>query len=89
MSKHKWSPLLIRARLAERGYTLTELARSNGLHPRACIMGIRGRHVAAARVISKALNVPLVEIWPDMYRADGSRIDRRSTPRTDLLQRAA
>lgn len=68
----RWSPEVIKAAIAMRGMTLRALALRHGLSESACRQSIsRGNSPAADRVISKFLNVPLYELWPDRYDADG------------------
>ncbi len=63
----KWDRHSIRAELARRGFTLTGLARDNGLYESACRQALDGRSQAGAQVIAKALGLTVKELWPDRY----------------------
>lgn len=63
----KWDRHSIRAELARRGFTLTGLARDNGLYESACRQALDGRSQAGAQVIAKALKTTVEELWPDRY----------------------
>ena len=62
-----WDRHSIRAELNRRGYTLTGLARANGLYESACRQALDGRSQAGAQVIAKALGCTVQELWPDRY----------------------
>lgn len=70
----KWHPELIKAQIRMRGQTLTALAIKNGLHESACRAALKRSQPEAERVISHYLNVPLHDLWPDRYDANGDRI---------------
>jgi len=63
----KWDRHSIRAELNRRGFTLTGLARDNGLYESACRQALDGRCLSGAQVIAKALGVTVQELWPDRY----------------------
>lgn len=68
----RWSPEVIKAAISMRGMTLRALALRHGLSESACRQAIsRGNSPAADRVISKFLNVPLFDLWPERYDEDG------------------
>lgn len=74
----KWDAPGILAAIKRRGETLTGLALANGLPPSSCRVALSRPFPAADKVISDFLGVALHELWPMRYRADGSRIDRRT-----------
>jgi Ner family transcriptional regulator len=66
------------AEIKRRGSNLTQLAIDAGLQASACRTALVRAFPAADQVIADYLDVPLHELWPDRYREDGSRIDRRT-----------
>ena len=73
-----WDAPGILAAIKRKGTNLTALATDHGLKPSACRTSLTRAFPAADKVISDFLEVPLSELWPARYRADGSRIDRRT-----------
>lgn len=68
-----WHPADIRAELAKRGKTLTGLALESGLDSSACRAALIRSLPNAEMAISRFLGVPLHELWPDRWDADGRR----------------
>lgn len=62
-----WSAARIKFELAERGHSLTSLAKANGYHPTAGSRVLRTPWPAMEEVISVAVDAPAREIWPDRY----------------------
>ena len=60
-----------------RGVSLKELAAQNGLQAAAISFALTNPHRPAERAIAKFLGVPLHELWPDRWTADGQRIRPR------------
>jgi Ner family transcriptional regulator len=72
----KWDTHEIKAELARRGYTLTQLARDNGLPENACRRALSSSCLPGALVIAKTLEVSVQDLWPGRY------IRRRNHPAT-------
>lgn len=90
MAKRKgWHPADIKAAVAKRGVTLAELARRHGLHEAACAHALYQRHCQAEKVIAGFLGVPLHQIWPSRWYADGRRIDGRVLAKTSALPKGS
>lgn len=68
-----WHPADIRAEVTKRGKTLTGLALENGLHSSACRAALIRSLPNAELAISRLLDVPLHELWPDRWDAEGRR----------------
>lgn len=62
-----WSAARIKYELAERGHTLTSLAKANGYHHTAGSRVLRTPWPAMEAVIADAIGVSAMEIWPDRY----------------------
>jgi Ner family transcriptional regulator len=62
-----WSTARIKYELAERGHTLTSLAKANGYHHTAGSRVLRTAWPAMEAVIAGAIGVSAMEIWPDRY----------------------
>lgn len=73
----EWDGPGILAAVKRKGKTLTALALEAGLHASACRTSIVRPYPKGDRVIASFLGQPLHDLWPDRYRADGTRIDRR------------
>ncbi|GAB4182022.1 MAG: hypothetical protein OHK0024_21220 [Thalassobaculales bacterium] len=68
-----WHPEQIKAAVRMRGVTLTALAVSRGLPPSACREALVRPRPAGERAIAAFLGVPLHELWPGRWHADGRR----------------
>ena len=61
--------------------TLTALALANGLSESACRKALVTKYAKAEIVISRFIDIPLHEIWPDRWTPEGLRIRRpRNAP---------
>ena len=72
-----WHPELIKAQVRMRGTTLTQLAVDKGMHRTALIKACHKPLSRAEKIISDFLQVPLHELWPSRWTADGHRIRPR------------
>lgn len=77
MPRTGWHPADITAAVRKKGMTLTALALTNGLSESACRKALLTKYAKAEIVISHFINVPLHELWPDRWTADGLRIRRQ------------
>lgn len=68
-----WHAADIRAAIAKRGKTLSGLALEAGLDASACRAALIRPLPKAERVISRFLDVPLHELWPQRWDAEGRR----------------
>lgn len=59
---------------------LPAIAQRYGVSDVALRAAFRRPQLAAERAISKALRIPLHEIWPDRWSSDGARLVRRGRP---------
>lgn len=80
MSKPRsWDRHSIRAEVHRRGLTVTGIALDAGLYKTACSQALRGGSYPGALAISRALDIPVEELFPDFYlhhhRRNRSRID--------------
>lgn len=66
-------PAEIRAEIAMRGMTLTRLATEAGLDESACRVALIRPLLSAEKAISRFLGVPLHQLWPDRWDAEGRR----------------
>lgn len=66
-----WTPPDIKAALTKQGWTLAAIDRQGDEHGPfyngAARQSLRGGNYRAARVISKILDVPMLELFPGMY----------------------
>lgn len=68
---HPWHPADIKAAIHKSGSTMTAIALAAGLHPSGLSQALRWPIPPANRAIADHLQVPLHELWPDWYGADG------------------
>jgi Ner family transcriptional regulator len=68
-----WHAADIRAAVTKRGKTLSGLALDAGLDPSACRAALIRPLPKAERVISRFLDVPLHELWPERWDSEGRR----------------
>lgn len=68
------SPAEIKFKLAQRRVTFAELDRQHELPAGTCRNAARRPHQRGEEAIAEALRMRPRSIWPDRYRADGSRI---------------
>ena len=86
----QWDKHEIKAALGRMGKTLASIERENNLNKNDLSVSFNRPFEKADRVLSKALGVPLYEIWPDRYDADGNRIryiQRRNRPTASSARR--
>lgn len=69
-----WHPADIKAAIHKRGMTLSKLAVDNGLTESCVRAALLRCQPAADAVISSFLGVPLHELWPDRWDAEGLRV---------------
>jgi Ner family transcriptional regulator len=67
-----WHPADIKAAVAKRGLSLSELARNNGLPEHACRHALRYPYAKAEIAIADLLEKSPATLWPDRYNPDGS-----------------
>lgn len=72
-----WHVEQIKAAVRMRDTTLKNLSRANNLPDAACSFALTNPHRKAEIVIAEFLGVPLHELWPDRWTADGRRIRPR------------
>lgn len=82
-----WHPQLIKAHIHMRGMTLKKLSLDNGLSESACRQALLRSQPAAERVISRFLGIPLHDLWPDRWDAEGLRIVSRDDDAEDSHER--
>jgi Ner family transcriptional regulator len=77
----QWHPEDVKAAVRKTGSTMMEVALAAGLHRTAVSNCLRWPIPAANRAIAAHLGLPVGEIWPDWYGADGellpSYVERR------------
>ncbi|XEY16396.1 helix-turn-helix domain-containing protein (plasmid) [Azospirillum sp. HJ39] len=85
-----WSAATIKARVIEKGLTLTAISVAAGLRPDACSVALRRRWRAAEQAIAKALDVPPETIWPsrDAIRRDRTCLSGRISAPAPFAQSA-
>jgi Ner family transcriptional regulator len=66
-------PADIRAAISKRGMTLSRLAVDNGLEESACRAALIRPLPSAEKAISRFLGIPLHELWPSRWDAEGRR----------------
>ncbi len=76
----KWHAEDIKAAVRKRGTTLAALARSAGIPPSACQNALKAPHSHGEAVISEFLGIPMRELWPDRFDAQGRRIHGTRLP---------
>lgn len=76
MNGTSWDRWSIHAEIRRRGMTLTRLAKIYGLEPRSVSVALVRVHRPAEAVISRYLDIPLGQLWPDRYdESNKSRSD--------------
>ncbi|WP_081598895.1 helix-turn-helix domain-containing protein [Tistrella mobilis] len=84
-----WHPEQIKAAVRMQGMTLAELARLNGLPEYACRHALRHPDLDGELVIAEYLGLSPRQIWPERFRADGSRRNEPKGRRTNAIDRPA
>ncbi len=77
MDTVRWDKHDIKAAIYRRGTTLSKLATDHGLSASACSLTFLRPCPRADRVISAFIGVPLHELWPCRYDAEGNRLRTR------------
>ena len=72
--KRKWHRADIKAALQKRQSSLAQLARQHGFQRQTMSWALMKPHLRANAAISACLNIPMSELWPDWYGADGKRL---------------
>ena len=75
--KSDWHKEQIKAAIRMTGITMEQLSISRGLPKNAVGIAFLKPYTKAERVVAEYLNVPLHELWPDRWTADGRRIRPR------------
>lgn len=74
MRKAFWHAEDIKAAIRKTGVTLSSLSLASGLCECACRAALRRPIPAANVAIAEYLGIPLCDLWPRWYDADGCRI---------------
>jgi len=78
----KWDRHAIRAEISRRGSSLTKIALATGLSPNSLSWALWSRpHLRANQAIADFLGVPLCELWPEWFDADGKIISTQPIAR--------
>ena len=77
LKKAVWDQYAIKAEIRRRGKTLTALAKDNGYSPSFLRASFIKPSTNVNRVIAQFVQVPLQELWPDWFDADGELIPAR------------
>ncbi len=64
-SRMKWDKHSIKAELHRKEWTLTEIAAREGMHRTTLTKALETGTGRGAELISKYLNIPLEELWPN------------------------
>lgn len=73
-----WSRAEVRAEVVRRGSSLRRVALKAGLSESACRMALQyGNCPAGEKALAAFIGVAPRVIWPDRYRADGTRLRAR------------
>ncbi len=83
-----WDRHSIKAEIYRRKQTLIGLAALYNLPPSSLRVALGRPYPKADRVISRFLNVPLHELWPDRYTRLGDRIKSAPGPKPSKRKRA-
>lgn len=76
-SREDWHPADIVAALHKRGYTLRDIARAEGLNDSSTLSkAMVQSYPAGERRLAKYAGVPVQEMFPTRYDADGTKIPR-------------
>lgn len=73
LPKRNWTREGIKAAIRDNGTTLEALSKSWGYSPKAVTHALSRPWPAVEAKIAEFLDVPANELWPDRYRADGTR----------------
>lgn len=67
--------------LAMRGLSLAEIARREGVHRTCPGQALRTPYPKMERAIADAVGMTVHELFPERFRSDGSRIQKKRGPR--------
>ena len=88
--KPVWTRFMIRQALDERGTNLTKLSRESGLWDSACREALSTHsNTRGQQAISRALGVPLEELFPQKYGQPKSRPDNSHNTRGAERQKSS
>ena len=76
-SKKDWETWDIRAALGKKGYTLSKLARENGLSRTSPSQAFRRPWARMEQLIAEKIGVSPAEIWPSRYRQGAPKRDAK------------
>ncbi len=79
-----WHRADVMAAVRKAGSNLAEIARAVGLKRQTMYWAFIHPHLRANRAIAEFLGVPLSELWPQWFDADGKLISRKATPRPEI-----
>lgn len=71
LQRAKWDRWAIDAELRRKGHTAKSMAVESGLSTSTIRAALVKPSINANRLISRLLGVPLHELWPDWFDADG------------------
>lgn len=69
-----WNRHTIKAAIAEKGFTLTDLAMQHGLSPQTVRNALDVPSKSGEIAIAKCLEKPVHELFPDRWTSEGKRI---------------
>ena len=76
-SQQDWHPADIVAAIRKRGYTLSDIARAEGLNSSSILSRAMTQSYPAAEVrLAKYAGVPVQQMFPTRYYPDGTKIPR-------------
>jgi Ner family transcriptional regulator len=79
-----WHRADVLAEVRKRGSTLAAIAATKGLARQTMYWAFIRPNLRANRAIAEFLGVPLNELWPQWFDADGKLISRKATPRPEI-----
>lgn len=77
MTRHFRDQEDIKAELRRRGHNSISLGKVHGVAPSVIRMAFLGPSRKGEVIIAKALRMKPWEVWPDRWKPDGSRINKR------------
>ena len=69
-------PAQIKMLIGQKGKTLKQLAREHSVSQMAVNKGVNGSSSLGEQIISEFLEIPLHEIWPELWTKNGVRIKK-------------
>lgn len=79
-----WHPAEVICAVRLKGESLASLGRKMRLSRKSLSWALTKPHLRANRAIAEFLDVPLQELWPQWFDADGKLISRKATPRPEI-----